>query len=123
MGRFLKLSSFVLSCFGVALLVVALLAVPGMAFADWSSCNTCCTGDCGSDSTCYNNCMAQCAVNMGVCAGDKCPGTTTCDNGCTQTICENGGCMGTGCNCSKANGCFPVCVCYPTRDGSACFCK
>jgi hypothetical protein len=101
MERFWRLSSFVLSCLGLALLVVALLAVPNQAFGDFALCQACCTAACGSDSACIANCETLCAVGMGVCGNAHCPGNT-CDYGCITDNCfMNNGCTGTNCPCNK----------------------
>jgi hypothetical protein len=71
----------------LALAVVATLAVPEEAFADSGSCTYCasaCTTQCGSDNTCYENCMASCTQG---CCTQQCNGDTTCMESCCEGAC------------------------------------
>jgi hypothetical protein len=87
MSRLYSLGSWSCLSLGLALAVVATLAVPEEAFADSGECASCattCGETCGSDNTCYENCMAPCTQG---CCTQLCGTDDSCYSSCCQAAC------------------------------------
>src|SRR5262249_27345953 len=82
--------------------------VPATAFADSGDCDASCTQQCGTDQTCYLNCMSQCC--MAACGTDM-----TCMQNCmlyaAAVTCRNRGCR------DALDFCTDECYRKPCKDG------
>jgi hypothetical protein len=119
MLRLYSLGSWFCTSLALTLAVVAALAVPEGAFADsglppppppCTNCSGDCSYQCGSDNTCYENCMTDCT---GPCCNGQCGSDPDCYYSCCQAACGDDQTCQANCQAGWAGpGCTGGTTCY-----------